>query len=254
MLPTRRRRSSFPFVLCGAAAVSLTSLLTLQNACSSNPTGEAPPMDGGDVSRGGDSSRGQKDTGPADRGAPDGTSPMDGGVSGTIGPKGGTIGSASLGAWLTVPAGALSHPVDFTIEPVATPFPGIVGQNYDIGPAGTVFARRATITLAYNAAELGGHSPSSYTVSYADKATGGWVAFSPPIVNAEAGTIGATTKTLVDLGIAPTSQGNCVDLGFPLDPNCMPSAGYEFWGCNPGSGGGAPANPFEYNLCKSASS
>ncbi len=89
-------------------------------------------------------------------------------VQSSIGPEGGTIemtGKASL----TVPAGALSDTVDFSIEINGSPDPpggsmGFVSSAYTIEPTGTQFSTPAVVRINYNEQDLGGGDEDSVKI------------------------------------------------------------------------------------------
>ncbi|MGQ0703558.1 MAG: Ig-like domain-containing protein, partial [Gemmatimonadales bacterium] len=74
-----------------------------------------------------------------------------------IGPAGGTLVAAGGDVTLVVPAGAVSQPTAFTVEPLTNPAPDprLIGATaYEIGPTGTVFAQPATLAIRYAPANL----------------------------------------------------------------------------------------------------
>lgn len=71
-----------------------------------------------------------------------------------IGPAGGIAASSDNRATLTVPAGALTAPVQLTVTILGSPPPGSLGPVYDIKPDGTQFNPPASLRLNLNASDL----------------------------------------------------------------------------------------------------
>jgi alpha-tubulin suppressor-like RCC1 family protein len=102
---------------------------------------------------------------------------------------------------MTIPAGALSSTITFTITPIVAPILGSVGQAYDIEPSGTQFAIPVTLTFPYTTAELGGGAPSNFAISTV--VSSAWQPISAPVVDAAAGTLSGETMDLCDFATAP---------------------------------------------------
>lgn len=85
--------------------------------------------------------------------------PSDPAEGGTVSPNGGVVSAHEGRVRLTVPAGAVSRPVEVTVDEVANP-PGdprlIRGTSYDFQPDGLAFRTPATMELRYADADLGG--------------------------------------------------------------------------------------------------
>ena len=69
------------------------------------------------------------------------------GASATIGPAGGTLASPDGRLTLSVPAGAITAPTAFTVQPVTNLAWGGLGNAYRLGPDGTTFAKPVTVTF-----------------------------------------------------------------------------------------------------------
>jgi uncharacterized protein YjdB len=70
-----------------------------------------------------------------------------------IGPAGGTAVLANGAVLISVPPGALSEEVWFTVTPAfSVPASELLveGSSWEIGPPGTTFSRRATLTISYD--------------------------------------------------------------------------------------------------------
>ena len=122
--------------------------------------------------------------------------------SGAIGATGGTVGAITdgRGMVLTIPAGALTQMVSFTITPIASPVKGAFGQVYDIEPSGTQFAVPVTLKFPYTTAELGSTPPTKVAVNTV--VSSAWQPISAPAVDTAAQTIAGTTTHLCDFGLA----------------------------------------------------
>lgn len=85
------------------------------------------------------------------------SSPVDDLSPNTLGPDGGTLSFADGAVTLTVPAGALSQDVTFSVAPTNA-FPAservVGGTVYEIGPAGTTFAQPAELSIAYDEGQI----------------------------------------------------------------------------------------------------
>jgi len=81
--------------------------------------------------------------------------PPENGTGGGIGPAGGAVTAADGGATLTVPAGALTDSLTFTIEALALYPPGAVAQTvYELEPDSATFTVPATLAVNYDPADL----------------------------------------------------------------------------------------------------
>ena len=113
-------------------------------------------------------------------------------IASRIGPLGGTLGIG--GVSVAIPAGALDQEIVVSITPIAAPFPGSVGQAYEIGPTGTQFKLPIAIAFAYTLGQLGGQPPAGFAVSTV--AGNAWQALSSPALDPDALTISGTTMHL----------------------------------------------------------
>lgn len=86
-------------------------------------------------------------------------------ASGVIGEAGGTLVSSDGRLELRVPAGALDHEVEMSIEPGSAELPGLVGLVYRLGPAGTTFEEPVTLLFHFEAAALEGRDPQGLRVA-----------------------------------------------------------------------------------------
>lgn len=96
-----------------------------------------------------------------------------------IGPAGGEL--SVFNAKIVIPPGALDKTVSIIIQKLdpaqVAPFPltfKLMGEIYEIGPAGTKFAKPVTITLKYDPAKLEGVQEDTLALYYLD-GQGNWV-------------------------------------------------------------------------------
>ena len=120
-------------------------------------------------------------------------------ASGNIGPEGGVV-EISGAAKLTIPPGALSDTVAFTItkkdavtQPTAPMKP--LSSMYSILPSGTDFNVAATLTVNYNESNTGGKPESDVVVCLHDYS--GWTEISSAVNSAE-NTVSASISHLSD--------------------------------------------------------
>jgi hypothetical protein len=72
-----------------------------------------------------------------------------------IGAEGGAVQSADSRADVVIPPGALADPVLVTVEPATSSPAGVLAETaYDFGPDGTLFSIPATVSIAYEPANL----------------------------------------------------------------------------------------------------
>lgn len=77
---------------------------------------------------------------------------IDKGVVFVVGSQGGSFATLDGGVQVSVPAGALTAPVGFTVRPAADPLPEptlVPGTAFDVGPADVSFATPASVVLRY---------------------------------------------------------------------------------------------------------
>ena len=150
-----------------------------------------------------------------------------------VGPSGGALSSSDGNLAVSIPPGALGADVTITTEPATAPATGAVGTVYEIGPTGTQFAMPVTLTLHYDAAELGSAAESSLRV--ATYAGGSWQLLPGAVVDKQAKTVSGVTTHLSPYAIVTEAAGKTcatVQIGFGCtDPG----------GAGPASGGGTSA-------------
>ncbi|BDG05251.1 hypothetical protein [Anaeromyxobacter oryzae] len=129
----------------------------------------------------------------------------------TIPAAGGTLSSADGALTLTVPAGAVAVPTDFTIAAIGNTARGAVGSAFRLGPEGTTFTTPVTLTLAAPTSYPNGASIADVGVEYQD-ATGYWHRVEPVTRNAAANTLTVQARHFSDWAVTwqtgtPAAEG-----------------------------------------------
>jgi hypothetical protein len=101
----------------------------------------------------------------------------------TIGPEGGTLTTPDGRVSLRVPAGAVTSPTAFSIQPIENHAPNGVGTAYRFSPDGAQFQKPLTLTYTYAEGELTTSQPEALRVGY-QKPDGTW--FGVPGVQVDA--------------------------------------------------------------------
>jgi hypothetical protein len=83
----------------------------------------------------------------------------------TIDSVGGQVKSADGQIAVVLPAGAVASSVNVTVQPIESPGAGAVGQVFELGPSGMVFAQPVTLTFHYTAADIGQAQPGELQVA-----------------------------------------------------------------------------------------
>jgi hypothetical protein len=147
----------------------------------------------------------------------------------SIGEGGGVIGTGKPGVTVTIPANALTSAVTITISLSTQAAPeGTIGQVFEIGPTGTMFAVPITIAFDYTDSELAGLAPSDFAVeTISANSVLPWTPLSQIVVDVYAHTIAGQTTHLspyalvqqqVGGGTLPSDSGATVtaDSGGPV--------------------------------------
>jgi ZU5 domain len=82
-----------------------------------------------------------------------------------IGPAGGQVSAAGGRIKVQIPPGALASDVAITLVQIDPPAAGAIGPVFEVGPTGTTFLQKVTLTLRFAAADLGGASPLDLRVA-----------------------------------------------------------------------------------------
>ncbi|MFH1131472.1 MAG: hypothetical protein V1754_09060 [Pseudomonadota bacterium] len=170
-------------------------------------------------------------------------------VTTIVGPAGGKIDGPG-GMNIEIPAGALSSDVVFTITEASQPTDSsftAMGTTYEIGPAGTTFSQRVTLTLPYDSKLLPSIKSEQdikiYTSSSGDD--GSWselasnasdgmvtaeilhLSFFVPGVEAEvldSGTPNGDSAPISDGDVTPPADASSKDGGVAQDAQINPTA------------------------------
>jgi hypothetical protein len=94
-------------------------------------------------------------------------------VSKTIGKEGGSIISTDGNAELVFPAGALTAPVNISIQPITNTAPNGIGNSYSFLPEGTRFLQPVTLKFHYTAENLASTLADLMGIAFQDS-TGAW--------------------------------------------------------------------------------
>lgn len=94
-------------------------------------------------------------------------------VTQQIGPQGGNLSSADGKLKITVPAGAVSANMPFSVEPVANTLPGSPGISYRLRPEGIKFSKPLTLQFTYHESDLDSTDAEALFMAY-QRADGIW--------------------------------------------------------------------------------
>ncbi len=127
-------------------------------------------------------------------------------------PAGGEITSNDGHLTVSIPKGALSAPVDITIQTIAGPPAGSVGPAYEIGPEGTTFAIPALLRFE----GVGAPGDGPYVVASYDGTK--WVPASSPFLDASGGVAGYAPH----FSLWGVMRWGCLsDANCPADTHCL---------------------------------
>ncbi len=107
----------------------------------------------------------------------------------TVGPSGGSLTSADGVLTITVPAGALSAPVDLTIQQIVNSAPVGQGNAYELGPAGQAFAAPILLAFRNTTALPNGQLWLSYLINQTGQNQGLWIRAASVAVDGTANTL-----------------------------------------------------------------
>lgn len=122
----------------------------------------------------------------------------------TLDGDGGTLTFAGGEVTLSVPAGAISGPVTFTVTELGPPEEGLGSKRFRIGPTGTTFGVPATIRIAVDAAAIAGDAEMRHMTG-AVLADGLWQGL-PTTADETTGTVAFRTMALDEPELVPTGQ------------------------------------------------
>lgn len=121
-------------------------------------------------------------------------------VQKSIGPAGGTIASADGTISLSIPAGAVAAPTNFSIQPISNTVPLGAGPSFRLLPGDVTFSQPATITITYKDEMLDGREEEALDIAYQDN-TGTWKALNKTIQDTTKHTLTVQTTRLHDYSI-----------------------------------------------------
>jgi hypothetical protein len=122
-------------------------------------------------------------------------------ASATIGAGGGELVSADGRVGLTIPAGALSGPVEITVQPVSGEAPLGLGLGYRLLPEGLTFAKPVVLTFSYDQALLADYSEDFLWI-VTQSANGSWSALLRSGLDESAGTVSGEISHFSDWALA----------------------------------------------------
>lgn len=129
---------------------------------------------------------------PTEIGTPEGLK-----VTKEIGSAGGTLASPDGRLTLTVPQGALTETVAFSIQPITNKAGGGIGSAYRLEPDGKTFATPLQISVRYDDKDLEGTVPEALSLAYQDE-KGAWRAQKSAKLSQDARTLTVSTTHFTD--------------------------------------------------------
>ncbi len=99
--------------------------------------------------------------------------PLGAAVSQTIGAEGGQLSTPDGRVSLRIPAGAVTSPTTFSVQPIENQAPNGVGMAYRFSPDGAQFKQPLTLTYTYTDDDTRGSLPGALHVGY-QKSDGVW--------------------------------------------------------------------------------
>ncbi len=154
----------------------------------------------------------------------------------SIGPLGGSLsGPDGTRISVTIPADALSSPIDVSIQPITNNAPGGLGNAYRLQPDGQTFSKPVTITFQYTNGDLAATAASALDVAY-QTSRGYWAAYKQVSLDTTSQTVTIQSTHFSDWGLLATAYlkptAALVRTGQRLT--------LEVWNCGPASGGTGP--------------
>lgn len=121
-------------------------------------------------------------------------------VQKSIGPAGGTIASADGKISLSIPAGAVAAPTNFSIQSISNTMPLGGGPSFRLLPDNVAFSKPATLTFTYDEAMLDGREEEALDIAYQD-VEGTWKALNKTLQDTARHTLTVQTTGLHDYSI-----------------------------------------------------
>jgi hypothetical protein len=119
-------------------------------------------------------------------------------VTKDIGPAGGTLSSPDGRLTLTVPQGALTETVSFSMQPVTNKAGNGLGLAYRLEPDGKTFTTPLQISVRYDEKDLEGTIPEALSLAYQDQ-QGAWHELKSEKLDQKAKTLTVTTTHFTDV-------------------------------------------------------
>ena len=121
-----------------------------------------------------------------------------------IGSGGGVVASPGDRIVLTIPPGSLAAPTDITIQAIANPMPGGIGQAFRLGPDGTSFAVPIRITMNLSGADLNGTAARFLRIASQNAAREWRAEPGKQTIDAAAKSVTVTSSHFSDWGVQAT--------------------------------------------------
>jgi hypothetical protein len=137
---------------------------------------------------------------PTEVGTPEGDK-----VTKDIGPAGGTLASPDGRMTLTVPQGALTETIAFSMQPITNKADSGIGLAYRLEPNGKTFTTPLDITVRYDEKDLDGTVPEALFLAYQDQ-KGAWHAQKAAKLDQTARTLTISTSHFTDFGLGAQFQ------------------------------------------------
>lgn len=114
-----------------------------------------------------------------------------------IGPAGGTLASPDARLTLTVPKGALTETLPFSIQPITNKAGNGIGLAYRLEPDGKTFATPLDISVRYDEQDLEGTIAEALSIAFQDQ-EGAWHAQKSARLDQNANTLTVSTTHFTD--------------------------------------------------------
>lgn len=118
-------------------------------------------------------------------------------VTKDIGPGGGTLASPDGRMTLTVPQGALTETIAFSMQPITNKAGNGLGLAYRLEPSGKTFTTPLDISVRYDEKDLEGTVPEALSLAYQDN-IGAWHAQLAARLNKDTNTLTIATTHFTD--------------------------------------------------------
>lgn len=137
---------------------------------------------------------------PTEVGTPEGDK-----ITKDIGPSGGTLASPDGRMTLTVPQGALTETLPFSMQPITNKAGNGLGLAYRLEPNGKTFTTPLEVSVRYDEKDLEGTVPEALFLAYQDQ-KGAWHAQKAVKLDQAARTLTILTSHFTDFGLGAQFQ------------------------------------------------